>query len=180
MIWLDYCLLALAFVSVVVGALRGFTKEVLSLVIWVMAFGLAWLFGDFASDQLKNLVSIPALRTVAGHALCFFGGLLVGAIISMLLVETVRNSRLASVDKTVGAGFGLLRALLIAAAFVMVADNMGARGERWWQQSMVVGKLEWLAKGLEVLVPEAWLQAIRPQAEAPNPTADAREPQQES
>lgn len=167
MIWVDYCILAVTLISVVVGVLRGFTKEIFSLLNWALAFGLAWLFGDAVSDQLRGSISIPALRVVAGHAVCFFGGLLLGAVLAMLLVESVRNSRLAAVDRTLGAGFGLLRALLLAAVFVMIADNMGARQERWRQNSVVVSRLEWLAGGVQVLVPETWLEAIRPQPDPP-------------
>jgi len=177
MIWVDYCILAVTVLSVVIGALRGFTREFFSLLTWVLAISLTLLFGTAAAEALHGIISIPALRFVAGYAACFLGGLLLGALVSMLFVEMVRNSRLASADRTVGAGFGLLRALLVTALFVMIADNMGAREERWWQRSMVIGKVEWVAGGLQVLVPESWLQAIRPQTET---SAEPAEPEQES
>lgn len=177
MIWVDYCILAVTLLSVVVGVLRGFTREFFSLLTWALAISLTLLFGTTVADALQSTISIPALRVVAGYAACFLGGLLLGALVSMLFVEMVRNSRLASADRTLGAGFGLLRALLVTALFVMIAENMGGREERWWQGSMVIGKVEWLASGLQVLVPESWLQAIRPQTET---SAKPAEPEQES
>ena len=172
MIWVDYCILAVTLTSVVVGALRGFAKEIFSLLTWVLAIGLAWLFGDMIAGILRDSISIPAVRTVAGYSVCFFGGLLIGAVASMLLVEGIRNSRLSSVDRTMGAGFGLVRALVLVALFSMIASNMGAESERWWKRSALIGKIQWLANGLQVLVPGPVLEAIRPQAPAePEPTA---------
>lgn len=179
MIWVDYCILAVTLLSVVVGVLRGFTRETFSLLTWVLAIGLTLIFGDMVSDALQSTISIPSLRIIAGHAACFFGGLLLGALITMLFVEAVKNSRLANADRTLGAGFGLLRALVLVGAFVMIADNMGGREERWWQRSMIVPRVEWLAGSLQVLVPESWLKMIRPQVEQA-PADPAAAPKQES
>ena len=167
MIWVDYCILGVTLLSVVTGLLRGFTKEIFGLLTWALALILTWLFGDTAVGLLEGRISIPALRWLAGYAITFLGGLLIGSLASMLFVEWVRNSRLATADRTLGGGFGLIRALLIAGLFVMVAGNMGAKPEAWWQKSFFVPKLEWLADGLEHLVPETWLEKIRPEAEAP-------------
>jgi membrane protein required for colicin V production len=163
MIWVDYCILAVALISLIVGALRGFTREIFSLLNWILAFGLAWLFGDQAAAAMTSMIAAPDLRTLAGYTVCFFGGLLLGAVLSMLLVEGVRNSRLAPVDRTLGAGFGVLRALLLVALFVMIADNMGAEDERWRQRSTLITHLEWMADALESVVPDKWLAAIRPE-----------------
>ena len=179
MIWVDYCILAVTLLSVVIGVLRGFTRELFSLLTWGLALALTLLFGEQAAEGLKFIISIPALRVVAGYAACFFGGLLLGAIISMLFVEMVRNSRLAAADRTLGAGFGILRALLVTAVFVMLADNMGARGESWWQRSKIIDKTEWLARGVEALMPERWLASLRPD-NTETSAQPADQPQEES
>lgn len=166
MIWVDYCILALTMISMIIGALRGFTKELFGLLTWGLGFILAWLFGPIVADLLQNQISIPALRISAGYAVCFLGGLLLGAVLSMLLVESVRNSRLATADHTLGGGFGLLRALLVTGLFVMVAANMGAKEDNWWKESLIVGRMEWLGSGLQGLFPESWLEKIRPQPAA--------------
>jgi membrane protein required for colicin V production len=175
MIWVDYCILAVALISLIVGALRGFTREIFSLLNWILAFGLAWMFGGWAADRMQSLIAASDLRTLAGYAACFFGGLLIGAILSMLLVEGVRNSRLASVDRTLGAGFGLMRALLLVAIFVLIADNMGARDERWRQRSSLITHVEWMAAAIGNIVPEPWLAAIRPEPLPESPLLSRQE-----
>lgn len=163
MIWVDYCILAVTLISIIAGILRGFTKEFFNLLTWTLAIILALVFGDQAAVLLEHKISIPALRIAAGHAIIFLGGLLIGAIVSSLLVESVSNSRFASADRTLGGGFGFLRALFLVAVFIMVAANMGAKQDKWWHQSLFVGRMEWLAEGLQILVPERWLETIRPE-----------------
>lgn len=169
MIWVDYCIIAVTLISLLAGILRGFTKEVLGIVTWVCALLVTWLFSDTAVSLLRIKISNPALSTAAGYAATFLLGLLIGAVISSLIVDAIRNSRFSSADRTLGAGFGLLRAALLTAVFVMVAANMGAREDKWWQESKIVPRLEWLANGLQMLVPPAWIEKLQPE---PEPVAE--------
>lgn len=162
MIWVDYCIIVVALISIITGVLRGFVKEVLSIIVWIAAVIFTWLCHGIAEDALKVHISNPALASAAGYAATFLLGLLIGAIISSLMVEAVRNSRFASADKTLGAGFGLVRALLLVALFVMVAGNMGSKHDKWWNASLIVPPMQPLADGVEKLFPESWLEKIRP------------------
>ena len=47
--YFDFIILAVLFVFVAIGAWRGFVREILSLVTWVIAIAVGWLFaGDIA------------------------------------------------------------------------------------------------------------------------------------
>lgn len=169
MIWVDYCIIAVFLISVVIGVARGFVRETLGIATWVLAFWLALAFADEAAAALDQKISDPALRLAASYAVLFLGGLLVGAITTWFVCELVDNSSFRRMDRTLGGGFGLIRAALLAAAFVLVADTMGARQDAWWQQSTLVRHFEWLARGLQSIVPVGWLEKLRPA-----PTSEAQ------
>ncbi|HVT34835.1 MAG TPA: CvpA family protein [Nevskiaceae bacterium] len=164
MIWVDYCILGVTLVSIIIGAFRGVVREVLGLLTWAVAFLAAALFHNEVAGLLQSKISNPALCTAAGWAGTFLAGLLVGAIISSVLVEAVRNSTFSGADRTIGAGFGLLRGLLLTAIFLLVAGSMGEKKSEWWQRSLFVSKLEWLADGLGMVVPQSWLEKLNPDA----------------
>ena len=44
--WLDYVFIGILAISVIISIFRGLTKEVLSLLIWVVAFWLAYHYVD--------------------------------------------------------------------------------------------------------------------------------------
>jgi membrane protein required for colicin V production len=161
MIWVDYCIIAVFILSVAVGLLRGFTREALGLATWIFALGLSWLFGKVGAGMLEQQIADPAIRLGCAYALLFLGGLLVGSLVTAIVSEVVKHTFLVGPDRMLGAGFGLVRAVVFVAAFVLVAATMGAAQDRWWQQSVFVGKFEWLARGLGTLVPERWLEALR-------------------
>lgn len=170
MIWVDYCILAVFILSVVIGLLRGFSREILGLGTWIFAILLAWLFGHAFAGALETKISNPALRLGCAYVLLFMAGLLIGALVTHFVSEAIRDSFLSLPNRMLGGGFGLVRAAVLVAAFILVAGQMGAAREAWWQQSLLIDKFEWLAKGLGTLVPERWLEVLRPDPINPSQT----------
>lgn len=164
MIWIDWVLLAALVVSVLIGILRGFTREVLGLGTWVLAIAAALVFGPAAADQLEATISVPSLRIASGYGLVFFLGLLAGSIVTALISRVVRHSPLSGVDRTIGGGFGLVRGVLLAVVMVWLVGMTPARQDPWWSESMFVGKLEWLADGFRKLMPQDWEKQLKPTA----------------
>jgi membrane protein required for colicin V production len=166
MTWIDYCIVALALISVFVGLLRGFTREILSLSTWAVAFLLAALFGDRAAVVLQSHIADTALREAVACGLVFFAALLVGAIVTHFVVQAVRDSRFSASDRTLGAGIGVLRAVILLVLFVLVAGRLGAAQDRWWHQSQIVPRFVEVADGVESVVPKRWLDFLSSQTAA--------------
>ncbi|MGH8431225.1 MAG: CvpA family protein [Solimonas sp.] len=162
MIWVDYCILAVFILSLIVGLMRGFTREVLGFATWIVAFGLAWFFGRNLAAELEGQISQPELRLVAAYVLLFLGGLLLGSLITYFASEAIKESFLSLSDRALGGGFGLLRAALLVVTVVLVGTQMGAQKQRWWTESLLISRFQWLADGLAAVLPERWLEALRP------------------
>ncbi|PTU31122.1 CvpA family protein [Stenotrophobium rhamnosiphilum] len=166
MIWVDWCIVAVFLISILIGLLRGFAREILNVLTWVLAFGLAWLFGDMMAGLLTGHISSPEIRAVCAYAVLFIAGLLIGAILTYLLTEWIRGSFLDGIDRTLGATIGFLRALFLTCVFLVIAGTMGAKQDRWWTQSAFIPHIEWLAEDLKLIIPERWLERIKPTPES--------------
>ena len=165
MIWVDYCIVALLVVSTVVGVLRGFARETLGLITWVVAIWAALAFAKPVAQFLEPHIAVPSVRIAASYAITFLAVLLVGAIATALIVRSLRDSVLSSVDRSLGGGFGLLRGALVVAAFVLVAGMTPARQDPWWQQSSLIKQFEWMAESLRSVLPQNWLEQLKPAVE---------------
>ena len=99
----------------------------------------------------------------------FLLALLVGALLTHLLVTVVRESGFSPADRTLGGGLGMVRAVIVVSLFVLVGGRMGAAEAGWWQESALIGQFEPLAQGFANVMPEAWLEMIKPTAN-PNPS----------
>ncbi len=144
MTWLDFVIIALIVLSAVFGVFRGFVREALSLIIWVLSFWLASRYARDAAVYLEAWIPYQDARLVAAFVALFFAVLVVGMIISRLVVSLVRASGISG-DRSLGAVFGLLRGIVIVAILVMVTAITPLADEEAWRQSMLTGYFETLA-----------------------------------
>jgi membrane protein required for colicin V production len=134
----DYLIIAVLAISVLFGLWRGFVAEVLSLVCWIAAFWVAWMFGDAVAAWYGQWLQHPAARVIAGYLSCFLGVLIAGALVGWVLRKLIRGSGLSGVDRMLGMLFGFARGVLLVIAVVLVLDFTPAAGAAWWQHSQLL------------------------------------------
>jgi membrane protein required for colicin V production len=176
--WADYVILAVLFISVLIGLARGLISEILSLVIWVAAFWLAWLFGPVVARYFEGSVSLPTARIAIGYGLCFITVLLVGAVFRFLISRLVSGTGLGGVDRLLGMLFGLARGVLIVSGVVFLLGFTPLPNEPMWRQSTMLSQFAapaaWLGQQVpsnvrEYMHPPAALQNMKmPDVQLPN------------
>lgn len=137
MVIIDYILLGALAVSVVIGFFRGFFREAMSLVNWVLAAWLAWRFSPLVEPFLEA-VSSPALQLWLSRLIVFVLALLAGALLSHLVAMLVRKTGLTGTDRMLGMVFGAARGVLVIGILVIGFEMLEMDREPWWQDSFVV------------------------------------------
>jgi membrane protein required for colicin V production len=158
----DYLVIAGIVISAVVGVLRGFLREVVALVTWLLALFVAWHFSDLIAPHLGGLLAGSSVRIWAARAILFILILLLGAGIGAALSHFVRLSIFSGMDRFLGLVFGALRALVLFGVLVILGQLLRLEDERWWRQSLLVPYGESIANGLRTLVGE---QRVHPGAQ---------------
>lgn len=120
MTWVDYVVIGVLVLSVAWGVWRGLIHEVLSLAGWILAFVAANMLAAPFADTFPAGMR-PELRVVVAWVLVFVGVLVLAALLSALVTKFIKVSVLHSLNRWLGALFGLLRGLLIIVALAMVA-----------------------------------------------------------
>ena len=139
---LDIVALLLIGGNAVLGFVRGFATEVLSLIAYLFVIFALKLFHTPVSIALGDVVGTAAWAAVAAFALIagltYFGGRLVARAIG----SRTRSSVLGPIDRALGFGFGGLKGLILASlaflAAVLVIDTVrGGAVERpaWMTES---------------------------------------------
>lgn len=128
--------------GLVLGFLRGFVGEVLSLLAWVAAIVALKVGHGPASEALRGFVGTDAGAAVLAFALVFGLVFIAGKLIAGRIGSATKRSVVGPVDRVLGAGFGALKGLIGATLLFLgaslVYDTMyGARAERpeWMAQS---------------------------------------------
>jgi membrane protein required for colicin V production len=116
---------------------RGLIRESLSLITWLVAFWVAYTYASSVSIYFAKMVSAPALQTAAAFVALFVGSLVVLSIISFLLYRLMSVQGVSGTDRILGAFFGVARAVVIVAGFMLVAGVTSLPQEPWWRESML-------------------------------------------
>jgi len=131
---LDIIVLLAVVGAAILGLLRGFVTEVLSLFAWVAVVAALKLFHIAVAQALTSYVGTASGAAVLAFALIagvtWFGGRLVARAIG----ARTRTSILGPVDRALGFGFGALKGLILSSlAFLLVAlvtDTVGGGPSR--------------------------------------------------
>lgn len=135
----DWCFVAVLLASIAWGALRGWLYEVLSLVNYLVALGLAQWLAPLVQQRLQITGAGESARYAAGFALVFVGSVVVGALFSKLHQKFFQTPKPKSADRLLGSVVGLVigSGVLLVATLIMDMTPLATRAS--WQASTGVG-----------------------------------------
>ncbi|MDD4905808.1 MAG: CvpA family protein [Methylobacter tundripaludum] len=145
MIWIDFTLIGLIFIFFVSGLLRGFTKEVFSLVFWVLAIWVSLMFSREFSGFLESTISHPSARMVASFVALFAITLSLGGLIGFLLSVLAKKTGLTFMDRFGGMVFGAVRGMIVVTVVVILAGLTPLPKDSWWTESTLLPPFQLLA-----------------------------------
>lgn len=120
---LDIIVLLLVGGGIVLGFMRGFVGEVLSLMAWVAGVLALKVLHEPATAILLQPVGTPAGAAVLAFILIFGITFLVVKLIARRIGNATKKSVVGPVDRVLGGGFGALKGL-IAATLIYLAANL--------------------------------------------------------
>lgn len=153
MIWVDYAILVILFVSALISVFRGFLREAISLAGWVLAFWLALTFSSDVGVVLERHISLPSVREGVAFFVIFAGTLVVTGVVMYLVRLIVDKTDISGTDRALGIVFGLARGVVIVAVLVMLAGLTAVPKDPWWRESVLLPHFQRLAVELTSLLP---------------------------
>jgi membrane protein required for colicin V production len=152
MSWIDYLILGIIVVSALVSLFRGFLRETVSLLAWLIGFWLALRFARNLGG-LFGFVHNPSVRIVIGFIIIFVMVLLVGAAINFFVGKLVKRSGASMADRVLGVIFGVARGVVIVVVLALVAGFTVLPHTQSWRNSLLAPYAEVLALDMRHLLP---------------------------
>jgi membrane protein required for colicin V production len=140
--------------STLIGVLRGFVREVVSVVFWILAIWLSWKLGPAVEPHLGGLLKDPNVAPWAGRLVILVLVLLAGWIVGMLLGYFTRSLGLGPMDRIMGLLFGIVRGLVLVGLLIIGGELLHMNNEEWWHQSKLVPYGEHVGDWLRAMVGE--------------------------
>jgi membrane protein required for colicin V production len=116
--YVDVALLAICFISGILAMYRGLTREMLSIVSWIVAgvaAGYIWFFQRRLGDEVSQQLGLgqPIIALIGLTALAFLITLIVVHLVTSRISDTILDSRVGMIDRILGFGFGIARGFLL-------------------------------------------------------------------
>lgn len=135
---LDFALLGLLIVSALLGLLRGFFREAISLIAWIGGAWAAARYGQWLAPYLARFLVNDQLQLWAARIVIVVILVFAGAVLSRLLVGVLRGWGLGGADRVTGLLFGVARGVLLVALTIIALRAAGFDREPWWRGSKLI------------------------------------------
>ena len=119
---LDIFVIVLLGGGALIGIVRGLVHEVLSLLAWVVAIIMLRLFHEPISVALTEPVGTATGAAVLAFVILFLPSFLFMKLVAQSLGRKSRKSVLGPFDRVLGGGFGMVKGLLAATLFFLLAN----------------------------------------------------------
>lgn len=145
--YFDAALLALGLISALLAMYRGLMRELLSIVSWVLAAGVAYLAFKKTQDGIG--IEIGKQLGISGNNGAMVGSALVAALTFLIVLivvhlittrisDAILDSSVGMIDRMAGFVFGFLRGALIMVIVFMIYEGFYPEKEKqfaWVAQS---------------------------------------------
>ena len=138
----DYAVLGIIGISILLSVMRGFLREIMALLAWVVAFWLASVFTDQLAPLLPAAIPSPELRYLAAFVLIFLGVLLIMTVIAIAVSQLLKAIGVGPLDRAFGALFGFARGILIVLVLVLLSGLTNLPKQPLWKNAMLSSPLE--------------------------------------
>jgi membrane protein required for colicin V production len=152
----DYLLFAVIGISAILGAVRGFIREAVALVSWLVAIWLAWHFSGFLHPYLGGVLQTAAEKAWVARGIVLVGVLLLGSVAGHVLAWLSHTAAgLGVVDRTFGFLFGVTRGVVLAGFGAMLGLSLHLEHQDWWTSSRFTPYAVHVASWLESFAGES-------------------------
>ncbi len=140
--------------STLVGLLRGFVREAVSVAFWILGIWAAWRFGPLVEPHLGGLLADPQVAPWVGRLAILVAVLLTGWLIGLLLGHFLNGMGLRPVDRMIGLIFGIVRGAVLVGLLVIGGELLHLNHEDWWSRSKLIPYGETAGDWLRAMVGE--------------------------
>jgi membrane protein required for colicin V production len=151
---LDYVILALLLISATIGMVRGFLREICSLITLVLAVWLAWKFAPLLNPYMGGALRQASYGLWVARIIVFVVMIIAGGILGALITHYTRLSMFRGTDRFLGFLLGLARGIVVLGALVLLGKMVHLDDEDWWKKSILTPHLGSVAKVVQVITGE--------------------------
>ena len=157
----DYVVIVVIFLSSLLGLMRGFFREALSLIGFGASMWLSYHYASkFSENWLKTFPGGEAGRLALAFLAIFIVTWLVCKVLATLIGNLINKVGLSSIDRLLGAGFGLARGILIVVVLSTLAALTSIPKSNEWKDALTRPGVEVIVGVVRSWLPPDWAKKV--------------------
>ena len=153
---LDIAIIGLILISVLVGFIRGFTKELMSIAAWVISIYLAFKFNYLGASYFEGYINIEKGRNIASGAVIFVVSLFLLSFLGYVISKIASKKGIKGTDRVLGLVLGFFRGILIISFLIVVTSIFNVQNTAIWKSSLLVEYFQPVASKINSVLPESF------------------------
>ncbi len=109
----DWFILIVLIASGIISFARGFTKEFLSLFLWLAAFIAAISLEYLATPKINEFIGNEEISKIISYIVVFIIFIFIGGMVIKFISKLIKWSGASGFDRFLGVVFGLIRGLIV-------------------------------------------------------------------
>ena len=136
MSWVDYIISLVLIYFAFKGFMNGFSRELVAIASWLLAFLVGAYAAPLWAEKLSASITQPHIRWFFGFFATFIFILFIGKVVGNSTSVALRSIGLGSVNRLLGAAFGMAKGALITSIVFVLIGGMHAEPPEWWTASL--------------------------------------------
>jgi membrane protein required for colicin V production len=147
----DWIILGVVIASGIISLFRGFTKEFLSLFLWVFSFIAAISLEYLVSPFITGYIGNPEISKIGAYVVIFVACIFIGGIVINMISKLIKWSGVSGFDKFLGVLFGMARGLIVI-FIIFLLMPAGLKNSELMGNSKISPFIEQIAPEIEAYI----------------------------
>lgn len=179
--WLDIALFAVMLLSGILAMMRGFTREVLSILSWVGAAAAAaaiWFEFPDLHTMVRGYIQPDHLADIVLTLTTFVVVLILLSAVTARLSDRILDSDAGALDRTLGFVFGVGRGMVLVVLAFLLFDWLVPREQHpsWVREARTLPMINSTADYIISYLPEETAATLRGRTKKPDENQNAIQP----
>lgn len=159
----DVYIIGILLISVLISIYRGFLREFITAVSWIIAGTLAFWLGPKLGLH-TGFIDSEIGKHIFGGIVVFIASLSLLYLAKFLLFRALKISGVSKLDRGFGVLFGLLRGAVLIVAVILAATDL-IKEQEWYKKSYFIPKFNVVAEAIAKATPDSFKKELKEEME---------------
>lgn len=165
---LDVIFLIIVGISALVGIARGMTKEILSVVGWVLAAVAMIYLVPMLNTFTETYIASKTLSYIVTGMVVLIVFSIIWVLTADKLASIIRSSKLSALDRIFGFLFGMARGILIVILIALMFSTLipAETQKGAFAESKIYKQASACVEPLKAMIPQSWIDSFKAKSES--------------